>query len=172
MGDDSCLRGHGFGSQRRILDGHFFTLICCKICIVCLKGPKINEKKTGVGPFFKKTSLVPTFKMLQQRTESFCQFLAAKKLKKLSYGLTVKMILTLESFPNFRHLFFDVFWHHPLASALLHFWPARSSDFYLWRILGRSISTKIHLVGTIAGKKLHHKFTLQFFAWLAAYRTN
>ena len=111
MGDDSCLRGHGFGSQRRILDGHFFTLICCKICIVCLKGPKINEKKTGVGPFFKKTSLVPTFKMLQQRTESFCQFLAAKKLKKLSYGLTVKMILTLESFPNFRHLFFDVFWH-------------------------------------------------------------
>ena len=25
MGDDSCSKGHGFKSQRRILDGHFFT---------------------------------------------------------------------------------------------------------------------------------------------------
>ena len=25
MGDDSCLRGHGFESRHRILDGHFFT---------------------------------------------------------------------------------------------------------------------------------------------------
>ena len=24
---------------------HFFTLICCKNCIVCLKRPKINEKE-------------------------------------------------------------------------------------------------------------------------------
>ena len=32
--------------------GHFFTLICCKNCIVCLGGPKINEKEAGVGPFF------------------------------------------------------------------------------------------------------------------------
>ena len=28
--------------------GHFFTLICCKICIVCLKRPKISEKEAGV----------------------------------------------------------------------------------------------------------------------------
>ena len=33
---------------------HFFTLICCKNCIVCLKRPKINEKEARVGPFFKK----------------------------------------------------------------------------------------------------------------------
>ena len=33
---------------------HFFTLICCKNCIVCLKRPKINEKEAEVGPFFKK----------------------------------------------------------------------------------------------------------------------
>ena len=33
--------------------GHFFTLICCKNCIVCLKKPKINEKEAGVGPFLK-----------------------------------------------------------------------------------------------------------------------
>ena len=51
MGDDSCLRGCGFESQRHILDGHFFTIFCCKNCIVCLKRPKINEKGAGVGPF-------------------------------------------------------------------------------------------------------------------------
>ena len=51
MADDSCLRGHGFKSQRHILDGHFFTLICCKNCIACLKRPKINKKEAGVGPF-------------------------------------------------------------------------------------------------------------------------
>ena len=56
MGGDSCTRGHGFESQCRILDGHFFTLICCKSCIdVCLKRPKINEKVAGVGPFLKVT---------------------------------------------------------------------------------------------------------------------
>ena len=31
MGDDSCSKGRGFESQRRILDGHIFTLICCKV---------------------------------------------------------------------------------------------------------------------------------------------
>ena len=33
----------------RLLDGHFFTLICCKICNTCLKRPKINEKEAGNG---------------------------------------------------------------------------------------------------------------------------
>ena len=36
--------------------GHFFALICCHNCIVCLKKPKINEKEAGVGPFLKKTN--------------------------------------------------------------------------------------------------------------------
>ena len=40
-----------FESRHRILDGHFFALICCKNSIVCLKRPKINEKEAGVGPF-------------------------------------------------------------------------------------------------------------------------
>ena len=47
----SFLKGRGFESQRLILDGHFFALICCKICIVCLKRQKISKKETGVGPF-------------------------------------------------------------------------------------------------------------------------
>ena len=45
MGDDSCSRGSGFESQRCILDGHFFTLICCKNCIVCLKKTENKQKK-------------------------------------------------------------------------------------------------------------------------------
>ena len=40
-----------------ILDGHFFTYICCKNCNdVGLKRPKINWKEAGVGPFFKKNT--------------------------------------------------------------------------------------------------------------------
>ena len=42
MGDDSCSKSRGFKSRHLILDGHFFTLICCKNCIFCLKRPKIK----------------------------------------------------------------------------------------------------------------------------------
>ena len=49
MGDDSCLKGRGYESRHRILDGH---LNSCKNCNeVCLKRPKINEKEAGVGLF-------------------------------------------------------------------------------------------------------------------------
>ena len=37
------------------MDMTFFTLTCCKKCIVCLKRLKINEKEARVGPFLKKT---------------------------------------------------------------------------------------------------------------------
>ena len=57
MGDDSCAKGRGFKSRHCILDGQFFTLICCKNCIVCLKGLKINEREAGVGPFKKQYQL-------------------------------------------------------------------------------------------------------------------
>ena len=54
MGRDSRSEGRGFKSQCGILDGHFFTIICCKIelMFVC-KRPKINEKEAGDGPFKK-----------------------------------------------------------------------------------------------------------------------
>ena len=42
MGDNSCSRGCGFESQCCILDGHIFSLICCKNCVVCLKRLKMN----------------------------------------------------------------------------------------------------------------------------------
>ena len=55
IGRDSRSEGRGFESWHRILDGRFFTYICCKICNdVCLKRPKINEKEARVGPFFQK----------------------------------------------------------------------------------------------------------------------
>ena len=58
MGGDSCSRALGFKSRGHILDGNdFFTLICCKNCIVGLKRPKINEKEAGIGPFFKKRKI-------------------------------------------------------------------------------------------------------------------
>ena len=37
MGGDLCFDGRGFESQHHILDGHLFTFLCCKNCIVCLK---------------------------------------------------------------------------------------------------------------------------------------
>ena len=53
MGNDSCSRGCEFESQRHILNGHFFTLICCKNCIDCLKRQKINEKRCQDWPLLK-----------------------------------------------------------------------------------------------------------------------
>ena len=35
MGRDSCFKGRGFESWHHILDGHFFTFICCKNFNVC-----------------------------------------------------------------------------------------------------------------------------------------
>ena len=35
------------------IDKTFFTLICCKNCMVCKKRLKINEKEAGVGPLKK-----------------------------------------------------------------------------------------------------------------------
>ena len=55
MGGDSVPKVVGSNpSARYWMDMTFFTLICCRKCIVCLKRPKINEKEAGVGPFKKK----------------------------------------------------------------------------------------------------------------------
>ena len=55
MRRDSRSEGRGFKSRHCILDGHFFTLICCKICNdICLKRPKINYKRGRGLPIKKK----------------------------------------------------------------------------------------------------------------------
>ena len=52
MGDDSCSKGRGFEYQRLMLDGHFFIVIYCKNCSVCLKKTE-NKRKRGWGwPIF------------------------------------------------------------------------------------------------------------------------
>ena len=43
---------------------HFFTLICCKTCNVCLKRQKMNEKRPGLAHFLKKV-LTKTFSLFQ-----------------------------------------------------------------------------------------------------------
>ena len=53
MGGDSCLKGRGYKSRMPYTGWTFFTLICCKNCIVFLKRPKMSNKEAGVGPFFK-----------------------------------------------------------------------------------------------------------------------
>ena len=63
MGDDSCLRGRGFEIQQHIMDGHFFGLICCKNCIVCMKRPKMNNKVAEVCTF--KKNWVPEYAILE-----------------------------------------------------------------------------------------------------------
>ena len=52
-GGDSCSEGCEFISQVCILDGHFFTFVCCENCYVCLKKAKIKEQEAEDGPFFQ-----------------------------------------------------------------------------------------------------------------------
>ena len=98
MRGDSRSKGRGFESRRRILDGHFFTLICCKNCIVCLKRPKINGKEAGVGPFFKKnklnTLLAPLFKKF---TEQYFLFIVQQSGIQGSGGGSVGRAVTTDS---------------------------------------------------------------------------
>ena len=52
---DTCSAGNGFGSLYFILNGRFFTLICCEIILMFVwKSLKINEKEAGDGPFKKE----------------------------------------------------------------------------------------------------------------------
>ena len=73
-----------FESQHRILDRHFLSYICCKNCNdVCLKRPKINNKRGRGWPiFFKKAGFI--FNMFDQYTGQYlCSYPSTKEL--LSY---------------------------------------------------------------------------------------
>ena len=50
-GWDSWSEGCEFESQHRILDGHFSTLICYKICIVCFKKAWDKRKWSRMAHF-------------------------------------------------------------------------------------------------------------------------
>ena len=50
MGDNSCSKGCGFESWCHILDGHVSKWFVVKIVLfVCLKRPKIDEKKAAAN---------------------------------------------------------------------------------------------------------------------------
>ena len=55
MAGDSCSKGRGFKSQHHILDGHFFTFICCKI-VMLFEKTEINEKEAGMANLIKHFS--------------------------------------------------------------------------------------------------------------------
>ena len=40
--------GRRFEYKHQILDGHSFTLYCCKNCNFCLKRPKMDEEEAGM----------------------------------------------------------------------------------------------------------------------------
>ena len=56
MGGDSRSEGREFESEHRILVGHFFTLMCCN---VCLKKTEHKRKRGRGWPIFKKILELP-----------------------------------------------------------------------------------------------------------------
>ena len=50
MGGDLCPEGCGFESQHCILDGHYFTFVCCKKIVMIVSK---DGKEDGDGPFKK-----------------------------------------------------------------------------------------------------------------------
>ena len=55
MGDDSCLRGRGFESRCRFLDGHGIFSHGFVVKLYCLFEKTENkQKEAGVGPFLKR----------------------------------------------------------------------------------------------------------------------
>ena len=86
MGGDFCSEGCEFESHHRILDGHFFIFICCKICNVFWKDE--YKRKIGRGwPIFcndrNRNRLPKTFQKVKPQTmehEILIQFYFAKHL--------------------------------------------------------------------------------------------
>ena len=68
------------------MDMTFFTLICCKNCIACLKRPKINEKEAGDGPLYQKAKQIATRTRVQH---SFGKLDCESALWKSSLSCTV-----------------------------------------------------------------------------------
>ena len=61
---------------------HFFTLICCKKIIVCLKRPKINKKRPGCAHFLNKIWFYPNKVSLNWS----CSFLLSSQSEQLTSG--------------------------------------------------------------------------------------
>ena len=77
MRGDSCSEGCGFEFQHRILDGYFFTLICCKK-LNCLfeKDEKYSNKRPGMVHFDQAKT-----------TSEFCKVFSIPLVKSLQFHL-------------------------------------------------------------------------------------
>ena len=87
------------------MDMPFFTLICCKNCIVCLKRPKLNQKRPGLADF--KNSL-----QLNCNLTPFISFVRV---------VTLKFII--ESFPR------KAFFYSGFDLTLADFYLMKSAKF-------------------------------------------
>ena len=56
-GGDSCSKGRGFESWHRILEGHFFTYICCKNVMLFEKNENKTIKEGGLAHLKKSKKI-------------------------------------------------------------------------------------------------------------------
>ena len=87
MGDNSCLKGHGFKSWCHILDGHFFTLIYYKNCIVCFKKTKNKQKKVGLA-LLKKINFKNENSFFSLHPNHYCRGIHKTKKNKMKYKIS------------------------------------------------------------------------------------
>ena len=102
MGGDSWSEGCGFKSKHCILDGHSFSLICCKNCNVCLKETENKRKRGWEWPNLKGQIKIPrVFPCVKE----FCLEESERERKDIK-GLRIKLktvflICDLCSLPHF-----------------------------------------------------------------------
>ena len=135
---ESC----GFKSWRRILDGRFFSLICCKNCIVCLKRPNINEKVAGVGSFFlkKHSSLKDIYLCLHSKWPTIMEFFKCLEEKKCYHTKSMDGVNLLFVWVQWPQV---VSWHSEMACIEMAF----SASVFVLTISGPHIICRIIKVG-------------------------
>ena len=72
MGKDSLSEDCWFESQHRILDRHFFTLICCKNLLCLLKKTENTQKEDRDGPWTKIHTFAPFSSLSFSQRNLFC----------------------------------------------------------------------------------------------------
>ena len=86
MDDNSCLKGHGFESQRHILDGHFSHWFAVKIVLFVWKDRRLKKKRPG-WPIFKKR----TWSSLSSRMR-WARLVLAQLKSCCGYGMLNKLM--------------------------------------------------------------------------------
>ena len=152
MGGDSCSKGRSFKSQRHILDGHFFTYICCKNWNdVCLKRPKNKRKRGRVGPFLKKES---------KFHENFCwpNYLSPKRMDQTKCWPTLSTPFTETTHLANLHLVPLLWWQFWLTENLLNLDLTKNIKYFCVKIIQQWNSAE-QTLPKICTKFLHTKLS-------------